>query len=86
MPYFDNLSFLSESLTARQSTGSLNLIGSVFGFIDINTVTAFTLRNSQNILIATMLHKKKFYLKNLMHCLMENRKRKPKWMSRVLGN
>ena len=60
MPYFYSLSFLSESLTARQSTSNLNLIGSVSGFIDINTVTAFRPRNSQNTLIATILHKRSF--------------------------
>ena len=48
-PYFDSLSFLNGSLTARQSTSNLNLSNSGSGIstIDISTVTASTPGNSR---------------------------------------
>ena len=45
--YFDSLSFLRESLTARQSTSNLNVSNLGSDFIDMNAVTASTPRNSR---------------------------------------
>ena len=75
-PCFDSLSYLNESLTARQFTGNLYLSNSGSGFIDINTVTASTPRNSRKRRNSNNITQQQGVLSKALNVLSEGEEKK----------